>query len=227
MIINKTVIYRGKTVTFEQLKNHSVIPLEVECDYCHKHFNSTKYQIVRNGHQLCQACAILNKRGKSMVIGEKHNRLVVIESITPSTSRFMCDCGNIIIRKNADVRNGHIKSCGCLQKEEASKNISNCHVKERHPNWKGGITPERNRIESTKEYKDLKKATIEKYGNKCPKCDVLENLQIHHILDFANHPDLRLDPSNVICLCKSCHRSFHNLYGNNTANEQNLIEFLS
>jgi len=33
----------------------------------------------------------------------------------------MCDCGNEVLVRSADLRNGNTKSCGCLQKEASSK----------------------------------------------------------------------------------------------------------
>ncbi|WP_416360620.1 HNH endonuclease [Burkholderia gladioli] len=35
------------------------------------------------------------------------------------------------------------------------------------------------------------------------------NLHAHHILPFATHPELRVDVSNGITLCKPCHKAVH------------------
>lgn len=30
-------------------------------------------------------------------------------------------------------------------------------------------------------------------------------VEVHHVLSIRERPDLRLDPSNLACLCRSCH----------------------
>jgi hypothetical protein len=63
------------------------------------------------------------------VTGQRFGRLVAIEYVraqqckskdthqTKSIWRFKCDCGNIIERKLAHVKNGDTRSCGCLRDE--------------------------------------------------------------------------------------------------------------
>lgn len=59
---------------------------------------------------------------------------------------FKCDCGNEIITRKTSVINGHCKSCGCLQKEVAAKEVIKTSVKHNHSNtrlykiWKNMIS---------------------------------------------------------------------------------------
>lgn len=61
--------------------------------------------------------------------GQKFGRLLVIEKAPKDTTKkdrcirwvCQCDCGNTVIVSGAKLRNGNTKSCGCLQKEIASK----------------------------------------------------------------------------------------------------------
>ena len=69
--------------------------------------------------------------------GQRFSRLLVLEfdrdytklqhqkENSPKFSywKCQCDCGNILTVKGADITNGHTKSCGCLIKEKASKNM--------------------------------------------------------------------------------------------------------
>lgn len=64
------------------------------------------------------------------IVGLKFNRLTVIQEEEPHTfpngskrRRFLCkcDCGNEVSVLLCNLRNGLVKSCGCLQKEQASK----------------------------------------------------------------------------------------------------------
>lgn len=71
-----------------------------------------------------------NEQAKSH-IGEKYNKLTIIDfekSKNSSRSYLMvcqCDCGNITKQIYADIVSGKVKSCGCYQKEQASKTGSN------------------------------------------------------------------------------------------------------
>lgn len=60
------------------------------------------------------------------ISGQKFNRLTVVKN-TGSGRRgrmwlCLCDCGGETTTNAASLASGHTKSCGCLQKEKASKN---------------------------------------------------------------------------------------------------------
>jgi|GEM_PF-1668783 hypothetical protein len=44
---------------------------------------------------------------------------------------------------------------------------------------------------------------------KCVDCGSLENIQAHHILHWAEYPELRIDMDNGISLCGGCHHKQH------------------
>lgn len=59
-------------------------------------------------------------------IGDKFNKLTVLEKTDQRINRSIiykcqCNCGNITYVKSTNLVKGYIKSCGCLQKEMASK----------------------------------------------------------------------------------------------------------
>lgn len=218
MIISDSITYRGHTVTYEELKPNSKIKIDVRCDSCGKTFASSKYQIVRNGHQLCQQCALRIKQRKDLPIGSKFGRLEVVQpSSRVGYSVCRCECGRVREFENVRLRRGTTRSCGCLKsdtgKRIAGEYLSNYWHGESHPNWKGGISPERNRIEKTREYREFRDAVFERDGHKCRKCGTTENLCVHHVLDYMAHPELRCDADNGITLCRSCHTEFHGIYG--------------
>ena len=58
--------------------------------------------------------------------GQKFNRLTVLEKDTAKKSKnacwiCQCECGNIVSVQGVHLRNGHTKSCGCLQREKSSE----------------------------------------------------------------------------------------------------------
>lgn len=94
-------------------------------------------------------------------IGKKFNRLTVI-SLSPvrSSSRgklyvFQCDCGNITKpQRLRAIRNGVVKSCGCLNKELTSKR-SKTHGKSKTKQYKAYIgMKQRCSNPNYKQYKD-------------------------------------------------------------------------
>lgn len=59
------------------------------------------------------------------ITGHKFNRLTVVSRAENSKNGkamwlCKCDCGNTLIVWGSNLRNGHTKSCGCLQKEKTT-----------------------------------------------------------------------------------------------------------
>jgi 5-methylcytosine-specific restriction endonuclease McrA len=49
------------------------------------------------------------------------------------------------------------------------------------------------------------RATFLKDNPRCESCDSDSSLEVHHIKPFHIHPELELDQSNLLTLCKHCH----------------------
>ena len=58
---------------------------------------------------------------------------------------------------------------------------------EKHPNWKGGITPIRKKIMNTIEYRTWKKYILKKDNYSCQICYSKTKLEIHHIEPVAKN----------------------------------------
>lgn len=82
---------------------------------------------------------------------------------------------------------------------------------EKHWNWKGGITPKSITIRMSSEYKDWRLAVFNRDKFTCVGCGDKRghNLQAHHIMSFAEYPELRFDIANGTTLCKKCHAKLH------------------
>lgn len=61
----------------------------------------------------------------------------------------------------------------------------------------------------TDEYKDFRRCVLrrDKYRCQMPGCAKRSRLQVHHIIRFADAHSGRLNPSNGITICQSCHES--------------------
>ncbi len=85
-----------------------------------------------------------------------------------------------------------------------------------HPNWKGGLTPERQAFYSSREWKDVAQAVWVRDNYRCQRCDVRPPSKgpkhnrghVHHIVTFQVR-ELRAVLSNLILLCAPCHRWVH------------------
>lgn len=80
---------------------------------------------------------------KRNLIGQKFGRLTVIGDGVHENYRHKwecrCECGNIVLVDTSKLTTGHTQSCGCLQKERASK-ASLIHGKYKsriHKEWRG------------------------------------------------------------------------------------------
>ncbi len=47
-------------------------------------------------------------------------------------------------------------------------------------------------------------------------------LNAHHLYDYANHPHLLNELSNLVCLCETCHKEFHVRHGRTQRNKKIL-----
>jgi len=95
---------------------------------------------------------------------------------------------------------------------EHKEKIRKANSGENAPNWKGGVTPELNRLRRISAYKEWRKSVFERDGYTCKVCGIKSSagsrvrLNADHIKQFAYYPDLRFDVSNGRTLCEPCHR---------------------
>lgn len=73
--------------------------------------------------------------------GKKFNRLTVLGLGEKNSSgqiqwKCRCDCGNIVFATTYYLKSGHTKSCGCLNKEKASKRLKSKKFVESRNNYR-------------------------------------------------------------------------------------------
>jgi hypothetical protein len=87
---------------------------------------------------------------------------------------------------------------------------------EDHPSWRGGVTPERQALYGTTEWKSAVKAVWSRADACCERCGKdhrnidrrRDRFHIHHILPFWTRCH-RANPYNLALLCEPCHRFVH------------------
>lgn len=117
--------------------------------------------------------------------------------------------------RQARLRDGHVPFL--KNGEHWLKSIS----KEFHPNYKGGVTPERQGVYSSKEWSEAVKFVWKRDNATCQICKIRQNecrekkFHIHHIESFANKLK-RTDPDNLVLLCPTCHKFVHSKNNKNS-----------
>lgn len=66
------------------------------------------------------------------VIGQRFDRLVLVEYLGKSKWLCRCDCGNTRIVDTRVLNNRHVRSCGCLRRESA-RQLFSAHNLRKHP----------------------------------------------------------------------------------------------
>lgn len=70
--------------------------------------------------------------------------------------------------------------------------------------------PEQTKERFTREYKEWKRAVLERDNFTCQKCGATgAGLAAHHNKSFKDNPELRIDLDNGITLCRNCHYEIH------------------
>lgn len=226
MIITEYVTCRGKKKHISELGKANRYKVDVQCPKCGQIRNVYYRSILKAGHDICQAC-MMKKQSNKLPIGQRFGELVVIgHSEKSGMSICLCDCGNVVEKINRNLYNGITKSCGCLKKENFDNTT---RVKgEAHGMWKGGISDERSKLMSKKVYKDWRKKVYERDNFTCQKCgQVGYKLNCHHIENYAGNKEKACCLENGITFCKTCHQTFHALYGRKNTTKQMLDEFMS
>jgi len=84
-----------------------------------------------------------------------------------------------------------------------------------HPGWKGGLTPARQALYTSEEWKSVCVEVRNRDSHLCQRCGWHEGYgtagHIHHIVPFADSEELRTDPDNLVLLCPDCHHWVHSL----------------
>lgn len=96
-----------------------------------------------------------------------------------------------------------------------------------NPSWKGGISSENHKIRHSLEYKKWRRECLLRDNFTCQISGQYGGkLEVHHINNFADFPELRFDINNGIVISKEIHDKFHSIYGIKNNTREQLEEFI-
>jgi len=99
---------------------------------------------------------------------------------------------------------------------------------EKNPKWKDGVSPLNNLIRASSQYKLWENSVLNRDNSTCQRCEEkrISKLTVHHVLNFAQYPELRFAIDNGIIFCRECHKEFHKIYGKKNNNLEQINEFI-
>lgn len=66
---------------------------------------------------------------------------------------------------------------------------------------------------------------LKNHNKKCQVCGMAAKIA-HHLFNFADYPELRLNPNNGMAICGVHHTQFHVKYGRSHNTPNQMVEFI-
>lgn len=116
--------------------------------------------------------------------------------------------------------------CGKILSSYNSKYCKKCfRIGERSYNFKG-YKSNGNIVRISYKNTEWRKQVFKRDDYTCQKCkEKGGTIEAHHIKNFSQFVDYRFIIDNGITLCKKCHRQFHNIFGRQNNNKEQINLF--
>jgi 5-methylcytosine-specific restriction endonuclease McrA len=125
-------------------------------------------------------------------------------------------------KNNPNYKTGGNKTCqvcGVVFKNKGrDRNRKYCSLKcarsirigEKSPDWQGGKTSKNMAVRNSVGYSTWRNLVFERDNYTCQKCGIRGGrLTAHHVKEFSDYPDFRMDVSNGQTICFKCHGDIH------------------
>lgn len=118
-----------------------------------------------------------------------------------------------------------VQALGYKYTEEQSKSRSKQQSGENNHRWNDNLT-DADRVHRRDRRHDAWAKAVKEVGDyKCDLCCSCDNLVAHHLNAYAKFEEVRYSIDNGVCLCRSCHSTFHGKYGTGTNTKEQYEEF--
>jgi len=167
--------------------------------------------------------------------GRRFGRLLVVSLSNKKLKgriywECLCDCGTTKCISRESLDSGRSNSCGCFRREDSLAKMlvmRPLQVGPNNPAWNPNLTDE-DRVDrrSLLPIKEWAKEVKKRGEFTCQVCGKPHgNLNSHHLDSYRAHPERRLDPTNGVTLCVTCHKELHRQYGHAITYEWQYHEF--
>lgn len=104
-------------------RNRNFYLVKCDCGHQQKFYRiSSKL----NNSKYCKKC-IRHEKSKVDLVGKKFGELTVLEHVYTRSQKMqlkvLCDCGNVVLRRQASVVRGLTRTCGCMKSRNELKTI--------------------------------------------------------------------------------------------------------
>lgn len=143
------------------------------------------------------------------------NRLTVIGRDPEDFHKFLCscECGNTSSVKSYALKSGKTKSCGCLASEKSAETLEAYKQKYRADKGLDPLVPigkDKNNIERALFRDTIQQDILQRDNFTCVWCSTKNvYLNVHHLDTWKDSPDRRFDKTNLVTLCRPCHKMIH------------------
>ena len=152
-----------------------------------------------------------NKARSIDISGKVYTRLTAIKKAANGQWECSCECGNTTLVDVEKLQIGNTRSCGCLQKDHASRSMNGMLMEYRKSLGRDPNTPLSTNYKIDRAYfLPFAKETYKRDDYSCVWCSKSGcRLNAHHIETWAQAPGKRFDLDNLVTLCEECHLTVH------------------
>lgn len=222
------------------------------CEVCGGEVSTTKTKVCRkciqslSKHPTCQKCGKTLANSDARLCGACYAKYRVGannpnwkgKTICPSCGGRKNDQSDICIHCQRSTYKGlpKCKNCGknlSRYKPQSGKGGGEycraCYRGNRTVRWNHDLTLTERMVQRHIDgYPEWRMQVFVRDNFTCQKCAYGKGgkLVAHHIISYKTHPNLRLEVSNGITLCRRCHIDFHRRYGQTNNTPDQLSDFM-
>lgn len=192
----------------------------VRCNTC-AHEWSSSLQLIFNNKAKSKGCP--NCAGKVVsqyVIMERFLSKGFNPSSTPLKADEVVECSCMVCGEVSFKSSSYfLKKVGFGCKKCSAPKGKDCYNYREMPEKERADQVKRHQIHGASNWAKIVK---ELANYTCDTCEIRGGvvLNSHHLYSWITHPELRLEPTNGVCLCLKCHKQFHREYGNEVTPNQ-------
>jgi len=125
----------------------------------------------------------------------------------PKVKCFCNWCGKELERHYSQIKNVKHINCGSKECKKAQRKL---YSGSNSPHWQNGKTKASLILRHSIEYKEFRNRIFNRDNYTCQECGIGGQIEMHHIKEVSNYPELIFNEKNCITLCKKCHRKTNN-----------------